>query len=111
MGHLTVGADDALGFTYRAFLVGPRRTLAIERQDLALGRTLTHPCLIRQTAPGADYRLIARLAPRYRKHADPLGRAMGVPMTDIGLRGAWRWCKAKLRELRSGPAQTGTAAA
>ena len=111
MGHLVLGENGSIEFVYRLWVIGPRRTLAIDQVSLELARTLTHPCLIRRSAVDSTYGIVARLPPRYRKRSEELAKAMGVPATDVGVRAAWRWCKDSYVEWRARNRARRTAAA
>jgi hypothetical protein len=108
MGRLKIATDGNHSFSYRSWTIGPTETVSLPTRALAMGVSLTYPCLIQRTDPDEEDQLLLHLAPRYREQEEAIARALRVPCCDIGWRrglvAAWRWIKGQFSAPRPGQA-------
>ncbi len=84
MGQLT--------FTYRPWLVLPRRSLPLPVAQHAVGRGFLHPELL--IVDGETAHDLLNLPPRYNTHEGEFAETYGIrEVREIGLRAAWTWIK------------------
>ncbi len=89
LGRLQRKENGELLFSYRPWLILPRRTLALGSPDkFACGRGLLNPFLVSGSNPDAPW---LRLPPRYRGQEQAMAGHFGLPrIVDCGFSGAFR---------------------
>jgi hypothetical protein len=80
-GRVAKNANGQLTFTYRPWLVGPERSVALPGTSFALSKALLCPIVLHARKEGERSRFLLFILPRYRKHAERLGTELGL--TDV----------------------------
>lgn len=109
-GRLRRAPDEAPIFSYRPWLVLPRRSLRLPADGLAIGRGLLFPSLLHRTDPSREssQRLLS-FRPRYRGREEALAaHCRTQDIRDSALLGGARAIKAWMREVFGSSRATGT---
>lgn len=89
-GVLRRDAEGRLEFTYRPWLLLPRRALKLPAGSYAVGHGLLYSEVLR--VEGDETRSVFTLPPRYRAHEEELAKALQLDgVRPVGLRAAFRW--------------------
>lgn len=100
LGRLEKRADGALAFSYRPWLIRPRTEIVLPAGNYAVGKGAFFASIQEddpETTDVVDYSSIITLPPRYRTHEDELGKLLGIPVVDAGLR---KGVKSVIRGIR-----------
>jgi MFS family permease len=91
-GKLLRNGQGELVFSYRPWLVLPRRTLVLPAGPYEAGRGLFYSEILR--VEGSSTRTVLLLPPHYRGHEEEIARIYSLTGTrDVGFRAAWAWFK------------------
>ena len=91
-GALRRNEDGNLWFSYRPWLVLPRRSVQLPPARHAIGRGLLHPGLLVIEGDSADDLL--NLPPRFKTHENEFAEIYGIcEVREVGLCAAWAWLK------------------
>lgn len=80
-GRITRATDGSIGFSFRPWLILPRRTIQISAGALAISKGLYFPSLLHSPEPSIAFTRIILFLPRYRGHE--LAIAEHFAITDI----------------------------
>lgn len=100
LGRLEKRADGTLIFSYRPWLVRPRTDMVLPAGNYAVGKGAFFASIQEDdpdTQDVVDYSNLITLPPRYRTHEDELGKLLGLPVVDAGLR---KGVKSVIRGIR-----------
>ncbi|HEX9048232.1 MAG TPA: hypothetical protein VF988_14500 [Verrucomicrobiae bacterium] len=91
-GALSRNEKDELVFTYRPWLVLPRRTLVLPPANYEAGRGLFYSEIMR--VEGDSVKAVFLLPPHYRGHEEEIAKIYRLAgVRDVGFRAIWAWFK------------------
>ena len=76
-GRVVCGSDGALHFSYRPWMILPRRTVRLPEGTFALAKGLLYPSLL-HGAEGSPARSIILFLPRYRSHEESIAGFLAI---------------------------------
>ena len=95
-GKLSRNDKGELVFSFRPWLVLPRRTLVLPPGNYEAGRGFFYSEILR--VDGDSARTVFLLPPHYRGHEEEIARIYNFTGTrDVGIRAAWAWFKSLFR--------------
>ncbi len=77
-GRLTRAADGAVAFSYRPWLILPRRSLAIPAGDTAVAKGVLFPSLLHRAGESERHGILLMFLPRYRSHEHSIASHFGI---------------------------------
>ena len=84
-GRIEPSADGAITFSYKPWLVLPRRRVPVSPVDLTLAKGVLYPSLLQCDPESQRLRTVLAVMPRYRSRADEFAQFLGVTAVQEGI--------------------------